>query len=181
MGPVIVRNSLVFVSPFNLPVNRGDVYLIDKQNPADTIFKKACDAALRFFTFQKRGLGRDTEQLSSRMCLRRVVGLPGDTIYMKDFVIYVKSAGEKYFLTEFELTDKRYDIDVNRLPQGWDYSLGLKGSFTPITLGTTQYFVIADNRFSSLDSRLWGVLTKKDLQAKALMLYYPVKKAKIFK
>lgn len=180
MGPDIAKNSLIFVSPLNLPVKRGEVYLVDKNSPVNTVGKKILNAAIRFFTFQKRGLEKNTENLSSRMCLRRVIGLPGDTVYMKNFVIYVKSAGEKYFLTEFELSEKKYNIDIEKLPDNWDTLVGFRGSFTPITLGPGQYFVIADNRLSSLDSRLWGVVNKKDLVAKTIALYYPVKRARIF-
>lgn len=180
MGPDIAKNSLIFVSPLNLPVKRGEVYLVDKNSPVNSVKKNILNAALRFFTFQKKGLKSSTENLSSRMCLRRVIGLPGDTVYMKNFVIYVKSAGEKYFLTEFELSEKKYNIDIQKLPDNWDTFVGFRGSFTPVTLGPGQYFVIADNRLSSFDSRLWGVVNRKDLIAKTIAQYYPVKKAKIF-
>ena len=41
--------------------------------------------------------------------LRRVIGMPGDIIYMRDYVLYVKPAGEKHFLTEFEIIEKNYE------------------------------------------------------------------------
>ena len=60
--------------------------------------------------------------------IRRVVGLPGDTIYMRDYVLYIKPRGEKYFLTEFELAEKSYNVNVSTNPAGWDNSIGVIGS-----------------------------------------------------
>ena len=42
------------------------------------------------------------------------------------------------------------------------------------------YFVLGDNRKSTDDSRLWGVITSKDIDAKALFCYLPFKNFKIY-
>ncbi|MBQ0004202.1 MAG: signal peptidase I [Treponema sp.] len=178
MGPDISKNSLVFVSPVKGTCDRGDVFLIDKNSPVENIYQKLLSSLISFFTFQKKSYFNETEDLSSRMVLRRIIGMPGDTVYMKNFMIYIKPQDEKHFLTEFELTKKSYNIEIKKLPQNWDDSVGLKAGFTPVILGPNQYFVMADNRYSSFDSRMWGIVDKSELVAKALVLYFPVKRFK---
>lgn len=179
MGPDIPKNSLVFVTPINANVERGDVYLVDKNSPIDGLYHRFISSLISFFTFQKKSYKSETEQLSSRMVFRRVIGIPGDIVYMKDFMIYIRPENEKHFLTEFELSNKQYNIEIKKLPKDWDDSIGLKEGFTPVILGPNQYFVMADNRYSSLDSRMWGIVEKSELAAKALVLYFPVKRFKV--
>lgn len=180
MTPDVPKKSMVFVTPIITDVERGDVFLVDKDSLLDSIPKKFLNSVIRFFTFQQKGLYSSADQLSSKMVMRRVVGIPGDTVYMKDFIVYVKPEGEKYFLSEFEVAHKPYNIEVFNLPEGWDESIGFKSGFTPITLGPNEYYVLADNRFSSMDSRMWGIMNKRDVVAKALVVYFPFNKFRLF-
>ena len=43
-----------------------------------------------------------------------------------------------------------------------------------------KYFVLSDMRLSSDDSRIWGVITKDDIEGKALFSYFPLNKIKFF-
>ena len=49
-----------------------------------------------------------------------------------------------------------------------------------ITLGYNEYFVLADNRKSSDDSRLWGPVESSDIKAKVIMCYFPFKNFRLF-
>ena len=180
MSPDIPKKSFVFATPVCENILRGDVVLVDKSCNIKSVPKKVLNSLIRFFTFQKTGLHFNSENLSTKMVLRRVVGLPGDTIYMKDFIVYVKPAGEKHFLTEFEVLDKTYNVTFFAAPAGWESSIGVKGSFEQITLGADEYFVLGDNRKSCDDSRLWGIIKKDQIDAKALFCYFPFKNFKIF-
>ena len=99
---------------------------------------------------------------------------------MRDYVLYIKARNEKHFLTEFEISKKAYNVTFYVPPADWDSELGLKGSFDEIYLGPDEYFVLADNRKSSDDSRLWGAVKKENISAKVLMCYYPFKDFKIY-
>ncbi len=85
---------------------------------------------------------------SSIRYIKRVVGLPGETIEVKGGEVSIGS-GEKEVLEE-------------------DY---LQNSITPgsteVTLSPEEYFVLGDNRFSSYDSRNWGVLPEENIIGKA--------------
>lgn len=180
MSPNIIQNSILFVTPIKTVINRGDVVLIDNQKNDFSVTKIVLEKLIRFFTFQRLGFDKIEDEVSSKKSLKRVIGLPGDTIYMKDFMVYIKPKNEKHFYTEFELTKKNYDLEIFNLPKNWDTEIGLKSDFQMIVLGEREYFVLADNRFSSFDSRYWGVLKKSELVAKALFLYFPFSNARIF-
>lgn len=122
--------------------------------------------------------------LQSRMgnenLIRRVIGVPGDEIYMRDYVVYIKPRGEKFFLTEFELVEKPYNTEINAAPALWDMTVGVAGTFDTISLGENEYFVLGDSRNSSVDSRLWGAVCAKDIRAVALLQYFPLNKIRFF-
>ena len=65
-------------------------------------------------------------------------------------------------------------------PADWDTEIGVKGSFSEMTLGYNEYFLLADNRKSSDDSRLWGPVHSEEIAAKVLLCYFPVKNFRLF-
>ena len=90
------------------------------------------------------------------LLIRRIVGLPGETIQIKDGMIYID--GEIY------LEKKDY-------PAMTDAGLAEE----PITLGTNQYFVLGDNRNNSEDSRYAdvGVVSGKNIEGKVWFVLSP--------
>lgn len=181
MVPDIPESSSIMVSPLSKNYKRGDVVLIKaRKNVENSTLYTIGNQFVKFFTGQQFDFNVHKEFPGTSSSLRRIVGIPGDTFYMRDYVMYIKPAGEKHFLTEFEIADTNYDVTFFIAPDGWDSSLGVKGSFDEITLGENEYFLLADNRKASDDSRLWGIVTTKDIKAKALMCYFPFNKIKFF-
>lgn len=181
MAPDLPEDSVVMVSPLLRNYERGDVVLVSSRKQLDiNLFKKTANLFTKFFTAQKISLVEDENNPGTKNHIRRIVGMPGDTIYMRDYVMYVKPAGEKHFLTEFEITPEPYNVTFFVPPAGWDTTLGVKGTFGEITLGSNEYFVLSDNRKSSDDSRLWGKITKNDISAKVFLCYFPFSKLKLF-
>ena len=181
MNPDIPENSFVMVSPLATKIERSDVVLIKSRvQKKYSLFQRFCNTFIQFFTGQQFSSIEFESQPGTKQTLRRVIGMPGDTIYMRDYVMYIRPQGEKHFLTEFEVLDKTYNVTFFAAPSGWESSLGVKGSFEQITLGADEYFVLGDNRKSCDDSRLWGIITKDQIDAKALCCYFPFKNFKIF-
>ena len=181
MIPDVPEKSVAMVSPVSGTYERGNVVLLKARNSTDVnFFKRQADIFIRFFTAQKISIIEDSEHPASRPHLRRIVGMPGDTIYMRDYVLYIKPAGEKHFLTEFEIVKEPYNVTFFVPPADWDTEIGVKGSFDEITLGYNEYFVLADNRKSSDDSRLWGPVESSDIKAKVIMCYFPFKNFRLF-
>ena len=186
MTPDIEEDSLVMVTPITSTVKRGDVVLLKPQlkNEASG-FIEFCDSLVRFFTAQKLSVFKKSAYPGTREKFRRGVGIPGDTIYMRDYVMYVKPAGEKHFLTEFEFAQRTkkyrpYNVTFMSAPPTWDNEIGVKGYFDEIILGNDEYFVLGDNRKACDDSRLWGTVKKSDMKAKALFCYFPFRKMRIY-
>ncbi len=88
---------------------------------------------------------------SSSLCIKRVYGLPGETIQIKDNSIYVNN--KKLDKVYFEGTMEDYGYAQNE-----------------ITLKSDEYFVLGDNVNHSVDSRsfICGVVKKPLIISKAL-------------
>ncbi|MEL3908518.1 MAG: signal peptidase I [Treponemataceae bacterium] len=144
------------------------------------IFQKAINKAFSLFT-AKMYLPFD-EYKGSLVSgsIFRVIGLPGDTIYMKDYIAYIKPAGSENFLTEFELTKQNYNIQTIQLPNDWKSEMPFSGSTENFVLGKDEFFLLTDNRVSSLDSRLSGSCDKSQIETKIIFVLFPFKSWKSF-
>lgn len=96
----------------------------------------------------------------SQFFIKRVIGLPGETVTMQDGYVYITN-------TEHP--------EGWKLPEPYLPSQGQTlGSSKPVTLGSDEYFVLGDNRTGSSDSRYWGVLPREDIVGKAWIRVFPV-------
>jgi signal peptidase I len=154
----------------SVPFKRGNIVLIDMSlREKRNVFVHILDGVVRFFTAQRIGLAGEEEQY-----LKRVIGLPGDEVFMTNYVLQVKPGDSSYRLTEFELSDKPYDVAIPQVPALWDESLPFSGSMDRIVLGDNECFVLSDDRSSTNDSRTWGPVELKLVTGRALFRYWPV-------
>jgi signal peptidase I len=153
------------------PFRRGNIVLVDTEPKENrSMAAKALDTGLRFFTAQRISLsGREEHYF-----VKRVIGLPGDEISMTNFVLRVRPAGGNYGLTEFELSDRPYDVTIPQVPALWDNSLPFSGNMEAIILGDDECFVLSDDRSNTNDSRTWGPIPVDLVVGKALFRYWPV-------
>lgn len=176
MEPNVPSGTSVFATPIGKKIKRGEIIIISRNEKKLTARQRLADMAAAAFTFQKIHPWSDEKPM-----MRRAVGLPGDTLYMKDFILYVQPKDEKHFFTEFELNQVSYSVDITVPPSGWDPKIGARGSFDKITLGENEFFVLGDNRLSCVDSRLFGKVNVSEIKKRVLMSYYPFNQIKIFK
>ena len=174
MLPRVVDGSLILTSPIGT-VNRGSTVVLKpeyKENIGG--IGSFLNSFLAFITFQQvQAFQQGSKAVASGNLLRRVVGIPGDTIYMKDYILYIKPEGSSHFLTEFEVAEVSYDIDVSGLPEGWDNIMGAAGTMEEQVLEEGEYFLLCDNRTIGVDSRIWGPIQKNKFAGKALIQYFP--------
>ncbi len=94
----------------------------------------------------------------SQRFIKRIIGLPGETVEIKDNKIAVYSSeGEGIALDESEY-----------LP-----GYNLSGSDLTVKLDSDNYFVLGDNRNFSSDSRKWGPIEKEDIIGKVYVKLFP--------
>jgi signal peptidase I len=156
---------------------RGDIVVVEPSYARRIGFwERLLDSFVRFVSLQLLSPARGgPDGVLSAPSLQRVIGLPGDTIRMDDFVFKVKPAGSDQFLTEFELSSRPYDISQEPAPASWRDDLPGSGHMELRVLGNDEYFLAGDARSSSGDSRLWGPISLDRFRSKALLRYWPPK------
>ena len=155
----------------SLPFHRGNVVLVDMFRGAEPgLLLHLLDGTVRFFTAQRVSLTDQKEFLF----VKRVIGLPGDEITMTDNVVRVKTKDSAYSLTEFEVTDQNYTLEIPKMPAIWDSSLPFSADMDRIVLGDNECFVLSDDRSNTNDSRTWGPVPVKNIRGKALFRYWPL-------
>lgn len=100
---------------------------------------------------------------SSRFFIKRIVGLPGESLKIEDGKVFV---GEGAVISG----ELRESYLLERTPGSVD-----------ITLDDDHYFVMGDNRNASSDSRTWGALERDRIIGKAWIRAWPFKKFEIVK
>jgi len=93
----------------------------------------------------------------SKFFIKRVIGLPGDTITIENQVVTI--------------TNAEYPGGVI-LNEPYSEPMPVAAPMTE-TLGDREYFVMGDNRSESSDSRVWGVLQEERIIGRALVRLFP--------
>jgi signal peptidase I len=103
----------------------------------------------------------------ARDFIKRVIGLPGETVEIKDKKVYIdgKPLDEPYV----------HFLEPPLSPTDPEYGLRMEGrgdSYGPRKVPAGQLFVMGDNRDNSKDSRYWGFLPEDQVKGRALMVYW---------
>ena len=174
------KDGIVFVCPFLRNPARGQVVYLSRMDGEKLALHEAfLNEVVEFFTLQKVSPFGRNSRMTGKSSIRRVVALPGDSYYMKDFVLYVKPSGQTHFLTEFELSPKPYNISIYSVPAEWD-GMGCSGQMQENTLGKDEYLVLADNRIEGVDSRVYGKIQGSRIKGRVVMQFFPFTKIKFF-
>ena len=111
------------------------------------------------------------EYRSDDLWVKRVIGLPGETISYREDVLYVDGkAMEEPFL------DKKYVEQVKKSAN----KLYFTQDYTSKKLGKNEYLLVGDNRNESLDSRndAVGPFQREQIIARGVFVYQPFSKAR---
>ncbi len=90
---------------------------------------------------------------TTKSYIKRVIGLPGDTIAVEDgyVIVNTKKLVENYVPTEYR-DDRNY---------------------APHVVPPNEYFVLGDHRVASNDSRAWGFVPRSYIYGKAVFVFWP--------
>jgi signal peptidase I len=116
------------------------------------------------------------------MLIKRLMGMPGDTLEMRSRVLYRNG----------EALDEPYVAHANVIdePHPWmewqrDYLTSdvdprtyepTRDNWGPLVIPADHYFMLGDNRERSLDSRYWGLLERWRLEGRAVLTYFSYNK-----
>ena len=128
------------------------------------------------FTTPKRGdviIFRSPEN-PKLMFIKRCMGLPGDTMQVKDKVLFIngKKMEEPYVYHKDPRTFPATLFNGQPMP---------RDNFGPVLVPPGNYFAMGDNRDMSADSRFWGFLPERLLRGKAWAVYWPLNRIRIIK
>jgi signal peptidase I len=98
--------------------------------------------------------------------IKRVIGLPGDTLELREKKVYINGEPLDEPYVHF-LEPPRAGADEHEVT-----SLDVRERYGPVTVPPNQYFAMGDNRDNSQDSRYWGFLPRDYVKGKALIIYW---------
>lgn len=96
----------------------------------------------------------------SKDFIKRVIGIPGDKIEVRDKVLYVNGIEQNERYTN----QGRDELSLRIMPD--------RDNFGPVNVPEHAYFVMGDNRDHSLDSRFWGFVDFSKIKGEAFLIYW---------
>jgi signal peptidase I len=116
--------------------------------------------------------------------VKRLVGTQGDTLYMRNAILYVNGIAQRQGYGVTTQVDPDIGNSVDSLFD-WQKKVGLKSSrfgaapaqpthdnWGPFVVPPNRLFMMGDSRYNSKDSRYWGFVPRENVRGKPLFVYY---------
>lgn len=120
---------------------------------------------------------------STPTLVKRLVGMPGDTLYMRDGLLYVNGNAQPQGFAE-GINQKGDPNDVSPLFD-WQKGYALTSSrfgaapaqpthdnWGPLVVPAAHYFMMGDNRYCSKDGRYWGLVPRANVRGRPMFVYW---------
>jgi len=118
--------------------------------------------------------------------VKRMVGMPGDTLYMREGVLYVNGIAQRQgYGAQARPTPSSSQPDESSELMAWQHRIEVKGSrfgpppavpthdaWGPLLIPSAHYFMMGDNRYESKDSRYWGIVPRENVRGRPMFVYY---------
>lgn len=183
MKPTLLVGDYLFVSklsygysryslPYGMPLFSGRILFSEPQRGDVAVFRKPTDTSTDY--------------------IKRLVGLPGDTLQVKGGVLYINGEAVKRERVDDYLLDNGYGRTrripryIETLPGGRTHYIlesngdnGISDDTPVFTVPEGQYFAMGDNRDNSQDSRFAdvGYIPRENLVGRAEVLFFSVEGA----
>ena len=116
--------------------------------------------------------------------VKRLVGTPGDTLYMRNGLLYVNGIAQRQgFGTNATVNPEMANEADPHFD--WQKKVGLRSSrlgpapaqpthdnWGPLVVPPNRFFMMGDSRYNSKDSRYWGFVPRENVRGKPLFVYY---------
>lgn len=105
--------------------------------------------------------------------IKRLVGLPGDTLRIRSHHLEIRPAGETAFVP-VEKLDARFE-KLYGGQSGYQGHLGWEklAREAELTVPEDHYFLLGDNSRSSSDGRYWGFVPRRNIVGRACFVFWP--------
>jgi len=148
VGDHIFVNKFIF--GYHIPFTKGRILQLTSPNRGDIIV----------FVFPED---------KSKDFIKRVVGIPGDTVEVREKKLYVNGA---------PVEEKYVQYADGTMIDGLVRS---RDTLPPVRVPPNKLFVMGDNRDRSYDSRFWGFVDMDAVIGKAMIIYFSVDWNKVVK
>jgi signal peptidase I len=102
----------------------------------------------------------------SQYFIKRVIGIPGETVEVKDGRVRIYKNGS---VVGYYLNESQYLSGVQTIAD------------KKFNMGEKEYFVLGDNRLASLDSRVFGPIQEKAIVGRVWLRGWPITKFSVFR
>lgn len=143
----LTGKTIIFSRP-----KRGDiVFMIDPRTEKEFFLKRFVSYFVYFVTFGNVNIS------NTRYLIKRVVGLPNETIEIKNKVVYINGEVLNEPWANVEFDGRILDAEVST-----------RDNFGPYIIGYNEYFVLSDNRDYGYDSRDFGNVHFSNIDGKVI-------------
>ncbi len=115
--------------------------------------------------------------------VKRLIGMPGDTIYSRDGVVHINGVPQRQGYGAASAAGSPPDVTDPMF--GWQQRIAVTGSrfgeppaqptlddWGPLLIPEGHFWMMGDNRYNSKDSRYWGVVPRENVRGRPLFVYY---------
>ncbi len=181
----ILADSFARSGRRSLAFEKGDTLLNGYLELGDHLFVNRVSLCFReprrgdVMVFVTDGLKTANGQsLGGRFYIKRLAGLPGDELMIRNHKLYVKEPGAADFRQLDGTDDHGFDWVHSCTGDYHGYahmpgSLHLRHNEDSFTVPAGHYFMLGDNSENSLDSRYWGCVPRRNLVGTAGMVWWP--------
>jgi signal peptidase I len=122
----------------------------------------------------------------SKNYVKRVVGLPGDKVEMRNGELFVNGVRQEENYVQHtqpgsDYYDPQFEWQRRYLAPGVDPATyrPTRDDWGPILVPADNYFVMGDNRDNSQDSRYWGFVERILIKGRPLFIYYSFDRSRL--